>query len=159
VGLIDNLQPGPVALDTQIFIYFIEEDQRLLPLVKPLFEAIDHGALVAATSGLTLMEVLVVPYRIGNISLADRYEALLTRSRGLRFVDIDRPLLKAAAQLRAAFRIKAPDAIQVAAAMIANCSTLLTNDRRIPFIPGLKVFQLEKYLPSTKARRTRKRKR
>ena len=89
------------------------------------------------------MEVLVVPYRTGNISLADRYEALLTRSRGLRFIDVDRPLLKAAAQLRAALRLKPPDAIQVAAAMVANCSSLLTNDRRIPAIPGLKILQLK----------------
>jgi len=121
VGLIEDLRPGPVALDTQVFIYFIEEDKQFLPLVKPLFEAIDHGALLAVTSGLTLMEVLVVPYRTGNFSLADRYEALLTRSRGLRFIDVDRTLLRAAAQLRAAFRLKPPDAIQVAAAMVANC--------------------------------------
>jgi predicted nucleic acid-binding protein len=148
VGLIDDLKPGPVALDTQVFIYFpfIEEDKQFLPLVKPLFEAIDHGSLPASTSGLTLMEVLVVPYRTGNISLADRYEALLTRSRGLRFVDVDRPLLKAAAQLRAAFKLKPPDAIQVAAAMVANCSSFLTNDRRIPAIPGLEILQLKNYL-------------
>jgi hypothetical protein len=44
--------------------------------VKPLFEAIDQGSLPASTSGLTLMEVLVVPYQTGNISLADRYGAL-----------------------------------------------------------------------------------
>ena len=59
MGLIDDLKPGPVALDTQIFIYFIEEDGRFLPLVKPLFEAIDLGDLVGVTSGLSLMEVLV----------------------------------------------------------------------------------------------------
>jgi hypothetical protein len=53
VGLIEDLKPGPVALDTQVFIYLIEEDQRLLPVVRPLFEAIDHGTLFAATSGLT----------------------------------------------------------------------------------------------------------
>ena len=116
MGLIDDLKPGPVALDTQVFIYFIEESKQYLPRVKPLFEAIDQGSLPASTSGLTLMEVLVVPYQTGNISLADRYEALLTRSRGLRFIDVDRPLLKAAAQLRAAFKLKPPDAIQVAAA-------------------------------------------
>ena len=88
MGLIDDLKPGPVALDTQVFIYFIEESKQFLPLVKPLFEAIDQGSLPAATSGLTLMEVLVVPYRTGNISFADRYEALLTRSRGLRLIDV-----------------------------------------------------------------------
>ena len=142
MGLIEDLRPGPVALDTQVFIYFIEEDEHFLPLVKPLFEAIDHGTVLAATSGLSLMEVLVIPYRTGNFSLADRYEALLTRSRGLRYVEINRPLLKAAARLRAAFRLKPPDAIQAAAAMVANCQAFVTNDKRIPAMPGLKVVQL-----------------
>ncbi|MGE5304762.1 MAG: hypothetical protein ACM3TN_15740 [Alphaproteobacteria bacterium] len=39
MGLIEDLAPGPFALDTAIFIYFIEEDERFLPLVKPIFEA------------------------------------------------------------------------------------------------------------------------
>jgi predicted nucleic acid-binding protein len=146
MGLIEDLRGGPVALDTQIFIYFIEEDEHFLALVKPLFEAIDHGSIAAAISGLTLMEVLVVPYRSANLALADRYEALLTKSRGLRLVNIDRDLLKAAAQLRAAFKLKPPDAIQVAAAMTADCGAFLTNDRRIPNISGLKTFQLRNYL-------------
>ena len=146
MGLIEDLGDGPVALDTQVFIYFIEEDERFLGLVKPVFESIDRGSVVAATSGLTLMEVLVVPFRSANLALADRYEALLTRSRGLRFVDIDRDLLKAAAQLRAAFKLRSPDAIQVAAAMVANCAAFLTNDRKIPAVPGLKILQLNNYL-------------
>jgi predicted nucleic acid-binding protein len=146
VGLIDDLESGPVALDTQIFIYFIEEDGRYLPLIKPLFEAIDAGDLLAVTSGLSLMEVLVVPYRLGNAALADRYESLLTRSRGLRFIEVDRPLLKAAAQLRATFKLKPPDAIQVAAALVGNCTSFLTNDRRIRAVPGLKILQVKNYL-------------
>jgi predicted nucleic acid-binding protein len=146
VGLIDDLKPGPIALDTQIFIYFIEEDGRYLPLIKPLFEAIDRSDLVAVTSGLSLMEVLVVPYRSGNFTLADRYEPLLTHSRGLRFIEVDRQLLKAAAQLRATLKLKPPEAIQVAAAMIAGCAAFLTNDRRIPAVPGLKLLQVKNYL-------------
>jgi predicted nucleic acid-binding protein len=146
VGLIDDLKPGPVALDTQIFIYFIEEEGRFLPLIKPLFEAIDRGDLVGVTSGLTLMEVLVVPNRSGNSALADRYEALLTNSRGLRFIEVDRRLLKAAAQLRATFKLKPPDAIQVAAALVGDCNSFLTNDRRIPAVLGLKILQVKNYL-------------
>ena len=153
MGLIDDLVPGPVALDTQVFIYFIEENQRFLPFVKPLFEAIDNGSIFAVTTSLPLMEVLVVPYRNGNSALAERYEALLTRSRGLRCLDIDRSVLKAAAQLRANFKLKPPDAIQVTTAMIANCKVFLTNDRRIPAIPELTILQLNKYLPSTTTKR------
>jgi predicted nucleic acid-binding protein len=144
--LIDDLGRGPIGLDTAVFIYFIEEDPRLLHIVEPLFAAIDRGILEGVTSSLTLLEVLVVPYRVGDFSLAERYEALLTRSRGLRLVDLDRALLRSAALLRATLRLKAPDAIQVAAALAARCTAFLTNDRKIPAMPGLRILQLRDYL-------------
>jgi predicted nucleic acid-binding protein len=146
MGLIDDILPGPVALDTAIFIYFIEEDARFLKLVKPIFQAIDAGRIQAATSTLTLLEVLVVPYRAGLLPLADRYETLLTRSRGLRLIDLEMPILKAAAQIRARMNLRTPDSIQIAAALSARCSTFLTNDRKLPLVPGLKVLQLRNYL-------------
>ena len=73
---------------------------------------------------MTLLETLVIPYRTGDLALAERYEALLARSRGLRLVDLDRPLLRAAAQLRATAGLKTPDALQIAAALArgAGCS-------------------------------------
>jgi predicted nucleic acid-binding protein len=144
--LIDDLVPGRVALDSAAFIYFIEEDGRYLPILKPVFHAIDCGKLPAATSALAPLEVLVVPYRNADLGLAERYDALLTRSRGLRFVDLDRQLLRVAAQLRASFKLKPPDAIQVAAALTANCNVFVTNDRRIPSIPNRKIIQLKEYL-------------
>jgi predicted nucleic acid-binding protein len=102
VGLITELGPGPVGVDTSIFIYFIEEEPRFLPVLLPLFEGADEGKRDLVTSALTLLEVLVVPYRAGNRHLAHRYELLLTRSRGVRMVELTRDQLRAAAQLRAA---------------------------------------------------------
>ena len=81
-----------------------------------------------------------------NRLLADQYEALLTRSRGIRVVDLSREQLRAAALLRATTGIKTPDALQVAAAIGAGCGTLLTNDRHLPSMPGLQVRQLSAYL-------------
>ncbi len=133
---------GPVALDTSIFIYLIEEAPEWLPLVRSIFASATNGERVLVTSELTLLEVLVVPYRTGDLSLAERYEALLTRSRGLTMVNIERNQLRAAAQLRARYKIKTPDALQVAAALTARCSTFLTNDRRLPPIGGLRIVQL-----------------
>lgn len=140
-----DLGRGPIALDTAIFIYFIEEHPRFLPLVEPIFAAIDGGRWEAVTSGLTLLETLVVPYRAGNAALAERYEALLTRSRGLRLVELDRPILRAAAQLRAVVRVATPDALQLAAALSARSSAYLTNDRTLPRVPGLRILQLRDY--------------
>src|ERR1700687_2378309 len=125
MGLMADLGPGPVAIDTAVFIYFIEEDPRFLPLLHSLFRSADHGTRELVTSALTLLEVLVVPYRADNRLLADRYEALLTRSRGLRLVELSRDPLRAAAQLRAATGIKTPDALQLVAAIGAGCRTFL----------------------------------
>ena len=101
MGLRAGLGPGPTALDTALFIYYIEANEAFLPLVAPIFEDVAAGRREVVTSSLTLLEVLVVPYRAGNLALASRYEAYLSGSRGVRLVDIDRSHLRTAAQLRA----------------------------------------------------------
>jgi predicted nucleic acid-binding protein len=145
MGLIEEVGDGPVAVDTAPFIYFIEEHPRFGSLVEPLFVAADAGRLVLVASALTLLEVLVLPYRAGDRLLAGRYEALLTRSRGLRLVDPTRDYLRAAAQLRAAIGVRTPDAIQMATALQAGCVAFVTNDRRLPSLAGLRVLQLHDY--------------
>ncbi len=146
MGLIDDVGAADVGMDTAVFIYLIEEHPKFLPLILPLFRDADEGTRHLATSALTLLEVLVVPYRAGNRSLADRYEALLTRARGVRLIDISREHLRAAAQLRAATGVRTPDALQLVAALAAGCATFLTNDRRLPSIPGLRILQLASYV-------------
>ncbi|MBK6846194.1 MAG: PIN domain-containing protein [Proteobacteria bacterium] len=145
--LIERVGGGPVALDSAIFIYFIEDDERRAPLIASLLQRIDQGQLGAVTSAVTLLECLVVPYRDGDLALAERYEALLTRSRGLTLIDFDRPLLRAAAQLRAALGLKTPDALQLAAALRTGAKAFLTNDRRLPPVAGLAMLQLDDFLP------------
>jgi predicted nucleic acid-binding protein len=145
VGLIADLGRGPVGLDTAVFIYFIEEHPRFLPVVAPVFSAVASARLSAITSGVTLLETLVIPYRSGNTALASRYEALLTRSRGIHFIDLDRPLLRSAALLRSRFSVRTPDALQLAAALSGRCSVYLTNDRSLPHIPGIEILQLKDY--------------
>jgi predicted nucleic acid-binding protein len=149
LGLLSDLGESPVALDSSIFIYFIEEHPTYLPLVDPVFEAIAAGDLEVVTSSLTLLETLVIPFRFGNTVLLDRYEVVLTKSRGVRLIELDRGFLRAAAHLRAATRAKTPDSIQATAALVAGCRVLLTNDGRFPRVPGVQVLQLDDYLPET----------
>jgi predicted nucleic acid-binding protein len=146
VGLIEAIGAGPAALDTSAFIYWIQERPTYLDVIAPVFRAADGGDLAIVSSALTLLEVLVVPYRAGNLALADRYEALLTRSRGVRLIGIDTRQLRGAAQLRALHGIRAPDALQLVAALAARCPVFVTNDRRLPAIPGLRILQLRDYV-------------
>jgi predicted nucleic acid-binding protein len=142
LALIDDVGAGPVGLDTAIFIYFIEEHQRFLPVITPLFAAADAGKVELVASALTLLEVLVVPYRADNIELAERYEAVLTRSRGIRMVDLGRDHLRLAAQVRARTGAATPDALQLAVSLGTRCSAFVTNDRGLPAVPGLRIIQL-----------------
>jgi predicted nucleic acid-binding protein len=146
LALIDDVGAGPVGLDTAIFIYFIEEHQRFLPVIAPLFAAADAGKVELVASALTLLEVLVVPYRADNIELAERYEAVLTRSRGIRMVDLGRDHLRLAAQVRARTGAATPDALQLAASLGTRCSAFVTNDRGLPAVPGLRLVQLGAYV-------------
>lgn len=146
MGLIDDVGAGPVAADTAAFIYFIEARPTYLPALLPLFTAADLEQLTIVTSAITLLEVLVVPYRAGNMALASRYEALLTGSRGMLLREIDRTQLLAAAQLRAVAGVRTPDALQLAAALSEGCTAFVTNDQRIRSLPNLPVVQLGNYI-------------
>ena len=146
MGLIDELGGGPIGIDTAVFIYFIQEHRDYLPLIEPIFRRADEGVTELVTSALTLLEVLVVPYRADDRTLADRYDVLLTRSRGIRMVDVSRDQLRMAAQLRAATGVKTPDALQLVAGLSAGCRTFLTDDRRLPRMPGMRILQLASYV-------------
>lgn len=146
MGLMATIGPGRIALDTVAFIYYVEEHSAFLPLIAPIFLQADTGRREVVTSAITLLEVLVVPFRAGNLPLATRYEALLTRSRGLHLIDLDRAQLRVAAQLRALHRVRTPDALQLAAALSTGCAVFVTNDRRLPSLPDLRIIQLKDHL-------------
>ena len=124
MDLIADLGSGPVGVDTSIFIYFIEAHPQFLPLIRPVFQEVNDGSRELITSALTLLEVLVVPYRAGNQFLANRYERLLTQGSGVRIAEISRTHLRAAARLRAATGVKTPR-------IITSCG----DGRRMPDFP------------------------
>jgi uncharacterized protein len=132
-------------VDTAVFIYFIEAAPAWLPVITPLFRAADAGDRDLVTSAVTLLEVLVVPYRANNEVLGARYETLLTRSRGVRLIDLTREQLRQAALLRALTGVRTPDALQLMAARDAGCTAFVTNARRLPPVSGMRIVQLASY--------------
>lgn len=140
--MIQLATPGIVALDTAVFIYYIERRLEYAAAVVPIFQAYGRGEIEIVTSSITLLEVLVKPYRAADPKLALDYEDILTRSDGLRMIDVDRGQLMFASRLRAHHGLKTPDALQIAAALTAGCSAFITNDKRLPDIPGLSIIQL-----------------
>ena len=146
MGLTEAMGAGPIAVDTALFIYLIEEHPRFLAPVRALFAQADAGELAIVRSALTLLEVLVVPWRAGDHALAARYDALLTRSRGVRMVDLTRDQWRTAARLRAQYgTLRTPDALQLTAAIGTRCTSFITDDRRMPTPDGVRVLQLSEW--------------
>lgn len=122
---------GIVGLDTSIFIYHLEANPTYAPLTKIAFENMEKGTFKGVTSAITLMELTVLPWRMGHENVAREYEAVLVNFPNLSIVDIDRNVARLAAKLRAEFNVTPADALQVAAGLQAGAKAFLTNDKRL----------------------------
>jgi len=143
MGWIDSLRGNIVAVDTAPLIYFIEESPAYAKVVDPFFEALQHGEFAVVTSVMSLLEALVVPLRRGDTDLARKYRDILSKTRGLTTMSIFSSIAEEAAKLRASYNIRTPDAIQMATATFARAKFFLTNDKRLPSLPGLQVLVLD----------------
>ncbi|MDF5727568.1 MAG: hypothetical protein PUP92_05895 [Rhizonema sp. PD38] len=65
------------------------------------------------TSVVTIPEVLVYPLRQGNAALAQQYRDILFNSQGLTTMEVVPVIAEIAAQLRADYNLRTPDAIAV----------------------------------------------
>ena len=127
-----------VFLDTNIFIYLIEDQGDNGLRASALLDRLSERRDLVYTSALTLGELLVKPVAEGHISLAAEYEAALT-SPGVHLLDFDRSAARRYAAIRMDNSIKAPDAIQLAVAASAECDLFVTNDDRLSkkIVPGI----------------------
>lgn len=118
-----------IYLDTSAFIYFVERHPRYFPACEELFHVIEAGRTKASTSTLTLLEVLVQPYRQKNDDLVLKFYALLTTYPHLSWVPMTLNVADKSAKLRAEHGFKTPDAIQAASAIIRGATGFVCNDR------------------------------
>lgn len=99
------------------------------------------------SSELTLAEVLVGPYRMNDLGLAAKYEAIKAGVLDVRMVPISPEILRAAARIRSGSpAVKLPDALHLATAADAKCSHFLTADKSLAakaqsFRPPLSVIE------------------
>ena len=145
---IAQLRRKVVGLDTAPLIYFIEENPLYLDIVRPFFDAMDLGLFSAVTSTVTLLEVLVYPFRQGDMRLAQQYRDILLNAEWLTMVPLTNDIAEEASRLRAAHALRTPDAVQIATARHREASFFLTNDARLPSLPELRVLILGQFRDS-----------
>jgi len=138
-----------VGFDTSIFIYQLEDSPQYAALSDEALGALSGGTFKGVTSILTLMEVGVRPLQLGRDDVTDEYELLLSTFPNLLIVDLDRACARRAAQLRATYRLRPADSLQVAACLHHGATALLTNDKGLRRVQELQVVILDDFVSVT----------
>lgn len=143
MGLMEKLLGKTVFLDTAPIIYYIEGKQPIYESVlKSIFIENSKGNILFATSALTLLELLVQPLRVKRFDLVEKYKSILTTSSNLKIMDLDPETSLIAANLRADYNLKTPDAIQIASSIISGSDLFLTNDKQLSIVEEIEVLVL-----------------
>jgi predicted nucleic acid-binding protein len=132
-----------LGLDSAPLIYLVEDHPRYADLVDEVTRRISDGGMVGVTSVITLGEVLVQPFARGDERLRQRYRDILLNGIGFLTLPIDAALAERAAELRARYGMRLPDALQIAVALAESCEAFLTNDRRLARVTEFRMLVLD----------------
>jgi len=139
-----------IYLDANVFIAAYETLGARSDHAWWLLDAIEGGELLGVTSELTLAEVLVRPIEEQDDGLVRSYQDVVSPADCLEVPAVTRQILVEAATLRSMRRsLRLPDAIHVASARLNGCSHIISDDRRLPFAPGLELVRLGPHVLST----------
>ena len=128
-----------IYLDSAPVIYAVEQ---VLPFASLVDTRLSAQAIVCVSSDLTRLECRVKPIRDGNIALLKDYDEYFGNNVS-ELVPLTRDVMDRATKIRADYRFKTPDAIHLAAAVVARCDAFLTNDRRLDRFAGLPIEVVE----------------
>lgn len=126
-----------VALDSNIFIYNLEQNPDFVKFSDKVFQKLASNKLKAVTSIITLTEILSYPNteRVIN-QLRDDFKS----TPNLSIFEVNEEIALEAANIRREYRFRLPDSIQLATAKQAKAKAFITNDERLKKFKELKVI-------------------
>ena len=131
-----------IGLDSNLLIYFIEAHPEYHRTAKHLFRSIEAGKTTGVCSTLSLLEVLVQPYRNNNDELVNQFYGLLTTYPNLLWVELTTEIADLGARFRSKYAIRTPDAILLATAAFAGATGFVCNDIQLKRISELDILTL-----------------
>ena len=127
--------------DTNLFIYLLEDSPKFGQAVEDLRRRMLRRNDRLLTSAMSLGEILIKPFSMGNTALADRYRGFFAEPN-VTVSAFDFDATEAYAHIRQDRSIHAADAIQLACALSAQADLFITNDDRLSqkAVPGVGFF-------------------
>jgi predicted nucleic acid-binding protein len=135
-----------IALDTSIFIYELQANPRYVRLADEVFKWIEQPEHGGVTSTITMVELLVQPYRDSDEERVNGIYALLSTYPNLQWIAPDLQTSDIAAQFRASHGLRTADALQAATAARSNVTGLITNDPVFARIDAFETLLFDKLL-------------
>ncbi len=125
----DDIPSGSVVgIDTVAWVYLLEHHPERYPAARRFFGRVERGEMRGVMSSLVFAELLVPAYRAGEARRAAELARTLENFPHLRIVELDAAIAARAADLRARYGLRTPDAIHCATAVASECDAILTDD-------------------------------
>jgi predicted nucleic acid-binding protein len=130
-------------IETAPFIYFTEARAVYADKMRAIFAEVSGGGLQVLTSAVTIPETLMKPLRANDKPLVTRYRTMFYHTKGIRVVSVSPSSGDLAAELRARYNLRTPDALHVACAIDTDCDAFLTNDTGIKRVSEIRTLILD----------------
>lgn len=124
-------------------IYFVEENATYIARMDAIIARIEDRGIETFSSVITLTEVITHPLRLGQTELVEEYRDILLNEGHFRLVSVNAVIAETAANLRARYHLRTPDALHIATALAAKCDSFLTNDRGLKRVEDLSILVLD----------------
>ncbi len=132
-----------VYVDTNVFIFFLDGNDKYMPIVGPLMQACADGTIFAVTGRLAIAEVMVHPYRNGNAVTVSRFKSFFAQKNFLAIAEHEPGCFDDAAMIAGQKHMKLIDAIHYRTALHAGCRYMLTNDHGFRTDADIEVMQID----------------
>jgi uncharacterized protein len=115
-------------------------------LTDRIFAWLAQPGHTAATSTITMTELLVQPYRDSAEQRVNEFYALLATYPNLDWTAANLEIADTAARIRATHRLRTPDALLAATAIHAGATAFITNDQVFERVDAFKTVLLDSFL-------------
>lgn len=128
-----------VALDSNVFIYNLEQNSKFIHLTDVIFKGLITSKLASVTSIITLTEILSYPQTEAQ---AGKIIDDFFNTPNLTVLELNQKIAIKAAKIRRTYRFLIPDAVQLATAIECKVQTFITNDKRLKAFKELPIILL-----------------
>jgi len=139
-----------VGLDTMLFIYLFENNEKYSDICEFIFGRIEKGLNIGIVSNLPLFEFLVGKYKADSKISSKKYVDIFLNMPNLKMFYPNTIILDYAAKIRAKYATRSMDSICYATSKVVDADIFITNDKDLLKIKDKKakpkVIILEEYL-------------